>query len=32
MIGCSASLLNVMKIKGAHNAVGSGYLAANDVY
>ena len=32
LIGCSASLLNVLKIKGSHNAIGSGIIAADNIY
>ena len=32
IIGCSAGLLNVMKIKGAHNAIKSGILAADSIF
>jgi electron-transferring-flavoprotein dehydrogenase len=31
LAGCSAGLLNVMKIKGAHNAIRSGILAADSI-
>ena len=30
-VGCSAGLLNVAKIKGAHNAIRSGIIAANTI-
>lgn len=32
MIGCSAGLLNVPKIKGTHNAIKSGIIAAESLY
>lgn len=32
MIGCSAGLLNVPKIKGTHNAIKSGIIAAESIY
>ena len=32
MIGCSAGLLNVPKIKGTHNALKSGIIAAESIY
>lgn len=32
MIGCSAGLLNVPKIKGTHNAIKSGIIAADCLY
>lgn len=32
LIGCSAGLLNVPKIKGTHNAVRSGIIAAESLY
>lgn len=32
LVGCSAGFLNVMKIKGAHNAMKSGMLAADSIY
>lgn len=32
MIGCSAGLLNVPKIKGTHNALKSGIIAAESLY
>ncbi|HJN37855.1 MAG TPA: electron transfer flavoprotein-ubiquinone oxidoreductase [Gammaproteobacteria bacterium] len=31
MIGCSAGLLNIAKIKGSHNAIRSGKLAAENI-
>ena len=31
LAGCSAGFLNVMKIKGAHNAIKSGMLAAESI-
>ena len=30
LVGCSAGFLNVMKIKGAHNAIKSGIVAGNE--
>ncbi len=30
--GCSAGFLNVMKIKGAHNAMMTGMIAADKIY
>ena len=32
IVGCSAGFLNVMKIKGAHNAIKSGIIAAEEIY
>ncbi len=32
LIGCSAGFLNVMKIKGSHNAMKSGIVAADAIY
>lgn len=32
MVGCSAGFLNVPKIKGTHNAMKSGMLAAESAY
>ena len=32
LIGCSAGFLDVMKIKGAHNAMKSGIIAAETIY
>lgn len=32
LTGCGAGLLNVAKIKGAHNAMKSGILAAENIY
>jgi electron-transferring-flavoprotein dehydrogenase len=32
LIGCSASLLNIAKIKGIHNAMLSGCLAAESIF
>ena len=32
IVGCSAGFLDVMKIKGAHNAMKSGIVAAETVY
>lgn len=32
LVGCSAGMLNVAKIKGAHNAIKSGILAAESIY
>ena len=32
LIGCTAGFLDVMKIKGAHNAMKSGIVAAEAVY
>ena len=32
LVGCSAGLLNVMKIKGSHNAMKSGIVAADAIY
>lgn len=32
LVGCAASLLNVSKIKGTHNAMMSGQLAAEAIY
>lgn len=32
MIGCSPGFMNVPKIKGTHNAMKSGLLAAESVY
>jgi electron-transferring-flavoprotein dehydrogenase len=31
LAGCSAGFLNVMKIKGSHNAMKSGMLAAETI-
>lgn len=31
LVGCSAGFLNVAKIKGAHNAVKSGIIAAQTI-
>ena len=32
LVGCSAGFLNVMKIKGTHNAMKSGMVAAEAIY
>ena len=32
IVGCSAGFLNVMKIKGSHNAIKSGIIAAESIY
>lgn len=32
IIGCSGSLLNIAKLKGTHNAMMSGMLAAESVF
>ena len=32
LVGCSAGFLNVMKIKGTHNAMKSGIVAAEAIY
>ncbi|KAK6032358.1 electron-transferring-flavoprotein dehydrogenase [Ostertagia ostertagi] len=32
LVGCTASLLNVAKLKGVHNAMKSGMLAAESIY
>lgn len=32
LVGCSAGFLNVMKIKGAHNAMKSGIEAGKSIY
>jgi len=32
LVGCSAGFLNVAKIKGAHNAIKSGIVAAETIY
>ena len=32
LVGCSAGFLNVMKIKGSHNAMKSGMVAAETIY
>jgi electron-transferring-flavoprotein dehydrogenase len=32
LVGCSAGFLNVMKIKGSHNAMKSGMVAAEAIY
>lgn len=32
LVGCSASMLNVLKIKGSHYAIGSGIMAADSIY
>jgi electron-transferring-flavoprotein dehydrogenase len=32
LVGCSAGFLNVMKIKGAHNAMKSGILAGEKAF
>jgi electron-transferring-flavoprotein dehydrogenase len=32
LVGCSAGFLNPMKIKGAHNAMKSGMVAAETIY
>jgi len=32
LVGCSAGFLNVMKIKGSHNAMKSGIVAAETIY
>lgn len=31
MVGCSAGFVNVLKIKGSHNALKSGVIAANAI-
>lgn len=31
LVGCSAGLVNFLKIKGAHNAIKSGVLAAEAI-
>ena len=32
LVGCSAGFLNGMKIKGTHNAMKSGMIAAETIY
>jgi len=32
LAGCSAGFMNVMKIKGAHNAMKSGIIAAETIF
>jgi len=32
LVGCSASLLNVLKIKGSHYAIASAIMAADNIY
>jgi electron-transferring-flavoprotein dehydrogenase len=32
MAGCSAGFLNVAKIKGSHNAMKTGMLAAEEIF
>ena len=32
LVGCAAGFLNVMKIKGTHNAMKSGMVAADTLY
>jgi len=32
MVGCSAGMLNVAKVKGTHNAIRSGILAAENIF
>lgn len=32
LAGCSAGFLSILKIKGSHNAIKSGMLAAEEIY
>jgi len=32
LVGCSAGFMNNIKVKGAHNAIRTGYIAADSIY